>query len=195
MTKEGFEAYSTYLALQRHFSTTYDYFKYNGKVKASIDSYKKRNDFTSFEKVAKIIRREDWVDFYVCHFLENPREWIRNMEKKNLITYQDRCKRILSTFETDLQTIKLNGVPETFRIGTGIPQIHSMCMSGDVSLETLAIIDEHIHPFLEKHKEEVKVPVIFPDFITKVIKYKPFVINKIADTYNSYIDVARKTIL
>ena len=34
---EPFEAYQSYIAIKRHFSGDYDYFKYNGKVEDVVD--------------------------------------------------------------------------------------------------------------------------------------------------------------
>ena len=48
---EGFDAYKTYLALKRHFTSDYDYFKYNGKVRAGVESFLKRNDKFFFRKL------------------------------------------------------------------------------------------------------------------------------------------------
>ena len=56
----SFEVYSTYVALKTHFSRkTYDYFKYNGTVKVSIEKYNKRPDKYFFEKIAKKYNKED----------------------------------------------------------------------------------------------------------------------------------------
>ena len=41
---EGFDAYKVYLALRQHFTSVYDYFKYNGKVRAGVESFLKRKD-------------------------------------------------------------------------------------------------------------------------------------------------------
>jgi hypothetical protein len=47
----AFEVYKDYLALKNHFSNkNYDYFKYKGKVRTSIDSFNKRKDKIFFEK-------------------------------------------------------------------------------------------------------------------------------------------------
>ena len=64
MTRTGYEIYIKYLALQKHFSTDYDYFKFNGRVKASVDAYQKRNDMFAFEKLSKIISNDDLEDFF-----------------------------------------------------------------------------------------------------------------------------------
>ena len=41
---EGINAYKTYLAIKQHFTSNYDYKKYNGKVKATEESFLKRRD-------------------------------------------------------------------------------------------------------------------------------------------------------
>ena len=102
MTKDGYEVYIMYLALQRHFSTNYDYFQYNGKVKASKDAYSARNDIFSFEKLTKIIRKEDREDFFVAHFLENPKEWIRNMSKPKMEEFRAKFRMFPIKFKEDL---------------------------------------------------------------------------------------------
>ena len=103
MTRKGFEAYKLYLALQRHFSTTYDFHKYNGKVNASTAAYEKRNDMYSFEKLTKIVNEDELLDFFVCHFLENPKCWIRNMNKQNYEKYKAKLKNFPTTFREELQ--------------------------------------------------------------------------------------------
>mgnify|MGYP001323202090 CR=1 FL=1 len=69
MTRDGYECYKLYLALQRHFSTTYDFFTYNGKVNASVESYSKRPDVFKFEKLSKILTADQRLDFFVSHFI------------------------------------------------------------------------------------------------------------------------------
>ena len=102
MTKDGFEVYRMYLALQRHFSTDYDYFEYNGKVKVSTDAYSKRNDLYAFEKLTHIIKKEDREDFFVSHFLDNPKEWIRNMSKQKLDEYKAVYRNFPIKFQEQL---------------------------------------------------------------------------------------------
>ena len=197
MTRQGYDCYVLYLALQRHFSTEYDFFKYNGKIKASVQAYEKRNDVFSFEKLVKIIPEKDQVDFFICHFLENPTEWIRNMDISNLDAFKSKYARLLTTFENDLYTIYNNGVQRCFDASdkSNIPLIYNMMLSGDVEIETLIIIDEYIHKFIDNHSQNIDVPFVFPDTIKKIKKYKPFVIKKIETNYNSYVSVARKVLL
>jgi hypothetical protein len=50
----GFDAYKIYTAIKLHFdSDSYDYFKYNGSIRATENSFHKRNDVYFFEKLAR----------------------------------------------------------------------------------------------------------------------------------------------
>ena len=55
-SREGFDAYCLYLAINNHFNTeSYDYFKYNGKVPAKIQAFLKRNvnELVSLQKFVR----------------------------------------------------------------------------------------------------------------------------------------------
>lgn len=195
MTKEGYEVYIMYLALQRHFSTNYDYFLYNGKVKASSDAYSARNDIFSFEKLTKIIRKEDREDFFVAHFLDNPKEWIRNMSKSKMEEYRAKFRMFPIKFKEDLQFIELNGPSAMIACEADkIPLIHRSCINGTISLETICVLDD-IFPYLEKHEQTVTVPFVWPDHIKKIKKYKPFVKKKLQFNFINIVDIARDVLL
>ena len=195
MTKDGYEVYIMYLALQRHFSTNYDYFQYNGKVKASADAYSARNDIFSFEKLTKIIRKEDREDFFVAHFLDNPKEWIRNMSKSKMEEFRSKFRLFPIKFKEDLQFIEINGPSAMIACEADkIPLIHRSCINGTVSLETICMLD-NIFPYLEKHEQTVTVPFVWPDYINKVKKYKPFVQKKLQFNFINIVDIARDVLL
>ena len=49
-----FDVYKTYLALKNHFSKPkYDYIKYAGKTRASIEAFNKRKDKYWYEKLSR----------------------------------------------------------------------------------------------------------------------------------------------
>lgn len=195
MTKDGYDVYIMYLALQRHFNTNYDYFLYNGKVKASADSYSARNDIFSFEKITKIIRKEDREDFFVAHFLDNPKEWIRNMSKQKMDEHKAKFKNFPSKFEQDMHFLKLNNPSSMIKAEQSkIPEIHRHCISNTLSIESICVLDD-IFPFIDTHKQIVTVPFVWPDYINKVIKYKPFVKKKLQDNFINILDIARNVLL
>lgn len=173
MTKDGYETYKLYLALQRHFSTNYDFFKYNGKVNASTEAYSKRNDMFSFEKLTKIVLKEDLIDFFVAHFLENPKMWIRNMSKSTMDQHQAKIKNFSTKFREDLEYLSTYHLPDLIKVENDIPLIHKLALDGSITIETVIAMD-NFYPFIDKHAKECKVPFVFPDYIMKLIKYKPF---------------------
>ena len=65
------EAYQMYLALRLHFTTeNYDYFKYNGKVSASLKSFDKRKDKYLFKKLTKKYDESTILNYYIANFIE-----------------------------------------------------------------------------------------------------------------------------
>ena len=65
-----FEAYQNYLALKLHFlDSNYDYIKYNGKVSASVESFKNRKDKYQFLKLSKKLSDEQITEYYIANFI------------------------------------------------------------------------------------------------------------------------------
>lgn len=191
MTKKGYEAYKLYLAMQRHFSTSYDFFKYNGKVNASTEAYSKRNDKYSFEKLVNIVQQEDLVDFYVAHFLNNPKCWIRDMSKAKFELYRATKKNFSRTFREDLQTISTYNLPDLMKVENDIPLIHKLVLDNSITLETVVAMD-NFYPFIDKHNEQVQVTFVWPDYIAKIINYRPFFLPNVTDFHK---DVMKDVLL
>ena len=48
-----FEAYKEYIALKLHFTSDYDYFKYNGKTNVTLHRFEERKDKYHYKRLAK----------------------------------------------------------------------------------------------------------------------------------------------
>ena len=95
-SREGYDAYTLYLGIKLHFySKDYNFVRYNGKVKADINSFLKRKDKYHFGKLYKKYKQE-LQDFYIANLsvydlwagdlLENEcdkryREWKKRHQK------------------------------------------------------------------------------------------------------------------
>ena len=181
MTRQGYDTYKLYLAMQRHFSTSYDFHKYNGKVNASIEAYQKRNDMFSFEKLSKIVPQDELVNFFLCHFLDNPKCWIRNMSKASYEKYKAKHKNFPTTFREELQYLSQHK-PADLMATNDIPLIHRLCMEKKVSMETLIAMDKFF-PFIDKHNDEVNVPFAWPDHIAMLKNYRPFFVEHVTEIH------------
>ena len=180
MTREGYECYKMYLALQRHFSTSYDFHKYNGKVNASTESYQKRNDMFSFEKLSRVVLPEDRLDFFICHFLDNPKCWIRSMSKSNYEIYKAKMKNFPNKFKEDLEYISTYNPSELMEVKNEIPLIHKLFINKKIDVESIIAIDKFF-PFTDRHDENVKLPIVWPDHIDMLKNYRPFFQPKVSD--------------
>ena len=193
MTRTGYQAYQMYLALQRHFSSNYDYFKYQGKVNASVDAYNKRSDYFSFEKLGKIVPQKEWMVFFVAHFIDKPNCWIRDMGKSDYELYKAKLKNFPKTFQEEMEFLasqysppELVAVKDDFQI----PLIHDLAIKKKISLETIILIDM-FYSFIDNHEKLIKVPMLWSQHITKVKNYSPFVKKFLNIEY--YNDMALET--
>ena len=181
MTRQGYDTYKLYLAMQRHFSTSYDFHKYNGKVNVSVEAYQKRNDMFSFEKLSKIVPQDELINFFLCHFLDNPKCWIRSMSKASYETYKAKLKNFPNTFREELQYLSQHK-PADLMATNDIPLIHRLCMEKKVSMETLIAMDKFF-PFIDKHNDEVNVPFAWPDHIAMLKNYRPFFVEHVTEIH------------
>lgn len=173
--EESFNAYVKYLALKRHFTTdSYDYFKYNGKVRASIDSYRSRNDSFFFLKLA---RKDDYENIILANMIEKPDIWVRDiLEEEGQNRYVNWKKRMDSLgyiFKSDINSM-LDEYEDNFVVRDGQhPHIMTMMLQKKISLETFTIMTHlaNIFPYWE---QKIVDKIVSRDIMKKSRKYKPF---------------------
>src|SRR5210317_1400797 len=125
-----FDTYKTYLALKNHFTKdSYDYHKYQGKSRASLQSFYKRKDRYWFEKLSRQKEDKEIIDFFVSNFTScsDPGSlWIGEMIKEGESRYTSWQKRIQSLtylFKQESQEIFENGVETVFDCSKGHPPL------------------------------------------------------------------------
>jgi hypothetical protein len=175
-----FDAYKQYLALKNHFSkSNYDYHKYAGKSRASVESFNKRKDKYWFEKLSRQKSDEEIKNFYIANFVEadDPNSlWIGNVIRAGDIYYKEWVKRQQSllyifTQETEefFSEYKLD---EAFDCSKGHPPVLKKFLIGKISPETLVIYDKI---FLIRNNFDKKLlDPIWESVSLKIKKYTPF---------------------
>ncbi len=173
--EESFSAYVKYLAFKRHFTTdSYDYFKYNGKVRASIDSFQSRNDSFFFLKLA---RKDDYENIILANMIEKPDIWVRDILEQEghnrYIKWKKRMDSLGYIFKSDIN-IMLDEYEDNFVVRDGQhPHIMTMMLQKKISLETFTIMTHlaNIFPYWDK---KIVDKVVSRDIMKKSRKYKPF---------------------
>ena len=175
-----FDAYKCYLSLKNHFTKdSYDYHKYCGKSRASLQSFYKRKDRMWFEKVSRQKTDKEVVDFFVANFVScNDPEtlWIGEMIREGESRYQNWQKRIQSlsyVFREESQSLfDENDFVDVFKCSKGHPVILKKFLNGKISLETLVIYDK-IFLFGNKFDKKLQDPV-WETVSRRIKKYNPF---------------------
>ena len=176
-----FETYQTYLSMKSHFTNKrYDFFKYGGKSRATMSSFNKRKDKYWFEKTSRKFSDQEVVDFLLSNFVstDNPQNlWIGEiinsgerkyaewMKRKQSLPYlfKEQSKELLS--ENDLETV--------FNCSKGHPLVLKRYLGGEISLETLTIL-EKVFSFRKEFDKKLQDPV-WETVSLKIKKYIPFI--------------------
>lgn len=183
MIMEPFEVYRCYLALRLHFTTDkYDVIKQQGRVKASKQAFQKRNDLLAIRRVAENFSDKEIVDFLVANFTSGDR-WggVFDIEAKDrYANWKKRIESMSYTFEKELSRCntfcltKNLSFSELFQVTKNEhPYIIKMYLRGDVSIETLVILNKLIN-FSETLDEKLAKDLVWPDVSRIIKKYSPF---------------------
>ena len=178
----GYEAFSIYNALKLHFSQqSYDYFKYNGKSRISIDSFENRKDKYHFYKLSRKYKEEEYINFLVANFIVNEKTWAGDLLKTEAeVNYLRRMKYMQSmtySFENDCNLVfeELDDPNEVLRVEDGeYPVLLLMALRKEIQPETLVILNALLN-FFPAWSKNVADTIRWPDYRMKMLKYTAFV--------------------
>tara|TARA_E500000331_G_scaffold354639_1_gene408152 strand:- start:396 stop:986 length:591 start_codon:yes stop_codon:yes gene_type:complete len=146
-----FEVYKTYVSLKNHFTKDkYDYHKYAGKTRATLNSFYKRKDRFWFEKLSRQKSEKQIIDFFVSNFVSSgdPQSlWIGDIIRdgeKNYNSWNKRNESLAYFFKTEVESvIDIKQFDEIFQVhGTSHPLLLKEHLQGNLSLETMVILDK-----------------------------------------------------
>ena len=175
-----FDAYRCYLSLKNHFTKDhYDYHKYRGKTRATVQAFYKRKDRFWFEKFARSKNDKEVEDFFVSNFIYSTDPgtmWIGEMIKEGEGRYTEWKKKVQSLsyiFKEEAENIfEEKKVDDVFNCSKGHPPILKSYLGGSTSLETIVICDI-ILGYGKDFDKRLNDPV-WETVSRKVKKYKPF---------------------
>ena len=145
-----FDCYKIYLALKNHFTKdSYDYHKYNGRTRATVETFYKRKDRFWFEKMCRKKTEKEVEDFFVANFVScsDPQTlWIGDLMKNGDSNYKEWCRKVQSLSYVFKQEVDSNICGNDFDMlfaieGSRHPQLLKKHLQGNISLETMLILD------------------------------------------------------
>ena len=182
----GFDVYKTYLAVKLHFaSDTYDYYKYDGKVNAKLDTFTKRKDRYFFHKLSTRYAETDILDFFVANFLADSKRWIGNLLANDgrdvYLDYKKRKEAFAYHFKQDCGTIASDFGRRSILFNDGFippngqhPRVLRLLIQRKISYQTAVVLD-HFLGFTKNWDKEITEKVVWPEISLKVTRLKPFV--------------------
>jgi hypothetical protein len=176
-----FECYKTYLAMKQHFTKdSYDYLKYCGRSKASLQSFYKRKDRYFFEKMSRQHSDNEIENFFIANFVgcDDPQtlyivDIIQNGEQRYR-DWQKRTQSLSYIFRGEIEaTFSGRDFDSLFKIEENRhPQIVKEFIRKNISIETLIIIDKIIK-YKSTFDKKLNDPV-WKLISQKMNKYSPF---------------------
>ena len=146
-SREGYDAYCLYLAINNHFySDSYDYFKYNGKVSAKLESFMKRKDKYHFAKLSRKYN-DELRDFLVANFSKKKyyvRELLEMECEKNYIEFKKRKQKLTYLITEEMRYLFDKYKHIDFCIGIKDGQHSNILreyLGGRIAAETLVAAD------------------------------------------------------
>lgn len=172
----AFEAYCTYLAVKRHFSNdTYDYFRYNGVINASRESFEARKDIMKFQKLSRY--KYPLPEYLATIFRDDPKAWVGTVASADseikYLAYRKIIESITYTWGNQLEEIgSVNHALKVPENGNQ-PRIITLHQSGSIYLETMIILDD-LSNFSERFNQKMVDNPIWNDIEFKLRKFRPF---------------------
>lgn len=170
-----FEAYKLYTAIKNHFTLdSYDYFKYNGKVRVTENSFEVRKDKYMFYKLSK---HEDPLNFLVANLSENPKLWVGDLfgldQQFKYNEYLKRQQSLTYMFETEIDNL-LENFDKNFEVPVGdYPFLLKLLTRKKISKETFIIIQDCVR-FFSKWNKQINDPILWPQIAMNCKKLYPF---------------------
>ena len=192
-----YEVYQKYLSLKQHFNKkNYDYFKFQGKVRANESSFEKRKDKHHFIRLSKIYKDEELTKFFVSNFVKSKDLWVGNATspegRSNYIAWKTKIQSLPYVFENELEEMfdEHENFNDIFNVEDGQhPPIVRHVFGEEVSLETFIVLDSILN-FTSKFNEKIEETVIWPELYSMINNYAPFVVvNK-----QKYVDILKKQV-
>jgi hypothetical protein len=185
MIVHGHDIYRTYLAFKQHFSNPkFDFFQYDGKVKAKEETYQQRSDFWFFETLARKLTDQEVKEYMLASFVsaENPTKvWIgdiRRNGKDHWLVWQKLQSGLTYTFEQDclrlaeLMEKNKYSFNNLFETVDGHPPLLRLFIKRQVCLESIVVLDM-ILGFMKDWDTNLRDP-LWEQLSFKIKKYKPF---------------------
>ena len=169
---QPFEAYVKYLAIRQHFeSPSYDYFRYNGKIRANQESFERRRDKFHFAKLGKM----NDLDRRIAISMVNSRAWVTDVITNEADSEFLKHLSVIESFSYKLINDYLPAIEDIgVSIKTGTPpKLLSLYFRKIIPIELLVVFDDMFQVCNIWDKTMYADP-LWQKTKQTIVKYRPF---------------------
>ena len=175
----GYDVYKTYCAMRAHFTTKqYDIFKYKGRINASRVKYEARKDRYRMEKMAKNMKDQEIIDFYVANFTTTTgytglwddqsdrryKEWLGRRQSLSYEFKKEVSELFYDAKDSGLCYNDVFGGNESQH-----PLVFVSMLAKSISLDTFVILDR-----INNFSKDISADIVTEDGLLIAEKYSPF---------------------
>lgn len=189
-----FETYQLFNALRLHFTSTYDFFKFHGKIRCTIESFHRRKDKRFFVRLSKSFMDDELKEFIISVMLLDPEKWIGEVFNDEVnefhVKRMGNLQSLSYIFRDDLMKLlgNVKSPNDLLLIKDTYPKLLHGYMYGDIQIETICILD-NLLGFIQYWNDNIKDTIIWPLYYQKIVKYSPFLHYDVVKYKNTLKDI------
>ena len=173
-TQDAYDLYVYYLAIKRHFTSSYDFVKYHGKINAKRSTFDTRKDKYHFFKLSK---RKHAKELILANMIADPSMWIGDLfddkAEANLKQWQKQTQSLGYLFKSEIANLD-DDFNKNFVVPEGdYPYAVKLYNRGKISLITLIILTD-LTGCLPHWNQKISDNIVWPTINTLVGNTKPF---------------------
>lgn len=177
----GYEAYALYNSLKLHFTQdSYDYTKYNGKSRTTVDSFEKRKDKYLFHKLSrKYTSQDELAQFLIANFVNDPSVWVgKLLEESSEDIFREQQKALQSLsyiFENECEELfqKYDNPNEVLKTQGDYPVLLTKMLRKEIHFETVCILNKILN-FVPMWDKKISDTIQWPQIKKKIEKFTCF---------------------
>lgn len=179
MKLDAYETYCMFTALKYHFTQkNYDYFKYHGKVRGSKDTFASNKNRFKFAKLSRKYDADQLKDFIISNIIAG-KSWVGELfddDAEDFYTqYMKRKQSFTYNFTNEVKALFSSDRSKLFKsTDSQYPEIINKYLQGEISLESIAVLNEFIDFFDKFDKSLGKDDIIWSKIRMSAEKLKPF---------------------
>lgn len=175
----GYDAYTIFNSVRLHFTSEgFDYFRYNGKSKVSLEAFEQKKEKYLFHKLARMYNEEELPYFFAINFLKNDKFWTNMILQEDATNnYKEWIKwqqARTHNFKEDLSKLSEMNFGELVICKEGqFPELLNLVLQREISYDSFIILDYFIK-LADAWNRKLDGDFIWDSFYKKFKKYKPF---------------------